>query len=125
PALTSIMAIKAAATLFERTIGPLATFAPALGPQKKPEGTSGPPLRPCRRVPLQIHHTRRSSCSPPPPTLRSNISHRNQESTMLKRNLAALVLAAVLLGGGAIAWAQTGDGSSSAPTTTAPKAQGA
>ena len=44
---------------------------------------------------------------------------------MLKRNLAALVLAAVLLGGGAIAWAQTGDGSSSAPTTTAPKAQGA
>jgi hypothetical protein len=41
---------------------------------------------------------------------------------MLKRNLAVLVLAAVLLGGGAFAWAQTSDGSSSAPTVT-PTAQ--
>ena len=37
---------------------------------------------------------------------------------MLKRNLAVLVLAAVVLGGGALAWAQTSDGSSSAPTVT-------
>ena len=37
---------------------------------------------------------------------------------MLKRNLAVLILAAVLLGGGALAWAQTSDGSSSAPTVT-------
>ena len=41
---------------------------------------------------------------------------------MLKRNLAVLVLGAVLLGGGALAWAQTSDGSSSAPTV-APTAQ--
>ena len=37
---------------------------------------------------------------------------------MLKRNLAVLVLAAVVLGGGALAWAQTSDGSPSAPTVT-------
>jgi len=42
---------------------------------------------------------------------------------MFKRNLAALVLGAVVLGGGAFAWAQTSDSSSSAPTTTAPNAQ--
>ena len=42
---------------------------------------------------------------------------------MLKRNLAVLVLAATLLGGGALAWAQTSDGSSTAPTTGAPTAQ--
>src|SRR3954451_2423912 len=41
---------------------------------------------------------------------------------MLKRNLAVLVLTCALLTGGAIAWAQTGDSSPSAPTT-APKAQ--
>jgi hypothetical protein len=41
---------------------------------------------------------------------------------MLKRNLAVLVLTGALLTGGAIAWAQTGDSSPSAPTT-APKAQ--
>ena len=41
---------------------------------------------------------------------------------VLKRNLAVLVLAAVLLGGGALAWAQTSDGSSSTPTV-APTAQ--
>ena len=41
---------------------------------------------------------------------------------MLKRNLAVLVLATVLIGGGAFAWAQTSDGSSSAPTT-APNGQ--
>jgi len=39
---------------------------------------------------------------------------------MLKRNLALLVLAATMLGGGAYAWAQTGDSSPSAPSTTAP-----
>jgi hypothetical protein len=42
---------------------------------------------------------------------------------MLKRNLAVLLLAGVLLGGGAVAWAQTSDGSSSAPTTAAPNAR--
>ena len=43
---------------------------------------------------------------------------------MLKRNLGVLVLVAALLGGTAYAWAQTSDGSSSAPTTTgAPSAQ--
>ncbi|MCU1450639.1 MAG: hypothetical protein JWP02_2809 [Acidimicrobiales bacterium] len=42
---------------------------------------------------------------------------------MLKRNLGVLVLAATLLGGGALAWAQTSDGSSAAPTTAAPAAQ--
>ena len=42
---------------------------------------------------------------------------------MLKRNLAVLVLGAVVLGGGAFAWAQTSDGSPSAPTTAAPNAQ--
>jgi hypothetical protein len=36
---------------------------------------------------------------------------------MLKRNLAVLVLTGALLAGGAIAWAQTGDSSPSAPTT--------
>jgi len=36
---------------------------------------------------------------------------------MLKRNLAILVLAGTLLGGSAYAWAQTSDGSPSAPTT--------
>jgi hypothetical protein len=41
---------------------------------------------------------------------------------MLKRNLAVLVLTGALLTGGAIAWAQTGDSSPSAPTT-APNAQ--
>ena len=40
---------------------------------------------------------------------------------MLKRNLAILVLAGTLLGGGAYAWAQTSDGSPSAPTTQPPK----
>ena len=48
---------------------------------------------------------------------------------VLKRNAAVLVLAAVLLGGGAFAWAQTSDGSSSAPTVAptgqqAPNGQG-
>ena len=38
---------------------------------------------------------------------------------MLKRNLAVLVLVGVLLAGGAYAWAQTSDGSPSAPTTSA------
>ena len=38
---------------------------------------------------------------------------------MLKRNLAILALAVALVGGGAVAWAQTGDGSSTPPTTTA------
>jgi hypothetical protein len=42
---------------------------------------------------------------------------------MLKRNLAVLVLATTLLGGGALAWAQTSDGSPAAPTTGAPNAQ--
>src|SRR4051812_19993232 len=47
---------------------------------------------------------------------------------MLKRNLAVLVLAAALVGGGAVAWAQTGDSSPSAPapsisTTAAPNGQ--
>src|SRR5437588_7354594 len=43
---------------------------------------------------------------------------------MLKRNLAVLVLVGALLAGGAYAWAQTGDGSPSAPTTsTAPSGQ--
>jgi hypothetical protein len=42
---------------------------------------------------------------------------------MLKRNLGVLVLAAALLGGGALAWAQTSDGSPAAPTTTAPAAR--
>jgi hypothetical protein len=41
---------------------------------------------------------------------------------MLKRNLAILVLAVALLSGGAFAWAQTGDGTSTAPTT-APSSQ--
>jgi hypothetical protein len=41
---------------------------------------------------------------------------------MLKRNLAILVLAVTLLGGGAYAWAQTSDGSPTAPTT-APSGQ--
>lgn len=36
---------------------------------------------------------------------------------MLKRNLAVLVLVGALLAGGAYAWAQTSDGSPSAPTT--------
>jgi hypothetical protein len=36
---------------------------------------------------------------------------------MLKRNLAVLVLVGALLSGGAYAWAQTNDGSPSAPTT--------
>ena len=48
---------------------------------------------------------------------------------MLKRNLAVLVLVGALLAGGAYAWAQTSDGSPSAPTTApsgqqAPTAQG-
>ncbi|MBV8235595.1 MAG: hypothetical protein JO075_07825 [Acidimicrobiia bacterium] len=38
---------------------------------------------------------------------------------MLKRNLAILVLAAAVLGGGAFAWAQTSDGSSTPPTVAA------
>ena len=43
---------------------------------------------------------------------------------MLKRNLAILVLALTLVAGGAVAWAQTSDGSSSAPSTApAPAAQ--
>ena len=44
---------------------------------------------------------------------------------MLKRNLAILALAVALVGGGAVAWAQTSDGSSSPPTTgqQAPAAQ--
>ena len=36
---------------------------------------------------------------------------------MLKRNLAVLVLVGALMAGGAYAWAQTSDGSPSAPTT--------
>src|SRR4051794_1769392 len=35
---------------------------------------------------------------------------------MLKRNFAILVLAATLVGGGAVAWAQNGDSSPTAPT---------
>src|SRR6266446_7352854 len=42
---------------------------------------------------------------------------------MLKRNLAILVLAGTLFGGGAYAWAQTSDGSPSAPTTQPKTAQ--
>jgi hypothetical protein len=47
---------------------------------------------------------------------------------MLKRNLAVLVLTGALLTGGAIAWAQTGDSSPTAPTPSsstavAPNAQ--
>jgi hypothetical protein len=43
---------------------------------------------------------------------------------MLKRNLAILALAVALVGGGAVAWAQTSDGSNSPPTTgQAPAAQ--
>ena len=42
---------------------------------------------------------------------------------MLKRNLAVLVLVGSLLGGGAFAWAQTSDGSPSAPTTSVPNEQ--
>lgn len=42
---------------------------------------------------------------------------------MLKRNLAILALAVALVGGGAAAWAQTSDGSNTAPTTSATPAQ--
>jgi hypothetical protein len=42
---------------------------------------------------------------------------------MFKRNLAVLLLAGTLLGGGAVAWAQTSDGSPSAPSTTTPNGQ--
>ena len=45
---------------------------------------------------------------------------------MLKRNLAILALAVALVGGGAVAWAQTSDGSNTPPTTAgAPARQGA
>ena len=42
---------------------------------------------------------------------------------MLKRNLAILVLVGALLGGGAYAWAQTSDTSTTAPSTSAATSQ--
>jgi hypothetical protein len=44
---------------------------------------------------------------------------------MLKRNLAILALAVALVGGGAVAWAQTSDGSNTPPTTSAQQAPAA
>src|SRR5205085_8201634 len=100
---------------------PYSHRAPALGPQKEPEGTAGPPNGPVGGVLTDSSHAADTLLIGAADTA-SVTSDESGVEAMLKRNLAVLVLTGALLAGGAFAWAQTGDGSPTAPTT-APNAQ--